>query len=45
MKTKNSLVVQCREKHVTVKKKTEDGENFFFKELANRFWLASKSYS
>ena len=24
-------------------KKTEDGKNIFFKALANRFWLASKS--
>ena len=27
----------------TTKKKTEDGENLFFKALANRFWLTSKS--
>ena len=26
-------------------KKTKDGENLFFKALANRFWLTSKSYS
>ena len=25
--------------------KTEDGENLFFKALANRFWLTLKSYS
>ena len=36
MKARNSLVVQCREKHVNWKK-TEDGENLFFKALANRF--------
>ena len=24
-------------------KKTEDGENLFFKALANRFWLTSKN--
>ena len=27
------------------KKKTEDGKNLFFKALAKRFWLTSKSYS
>ena len=27
------------------KKKTEDGENLFFKALDNTFWLTSKSYS
>ena len=27
----------------TTKKKTEDGENLFFKALSNRFWLTSKS--
>ena len=25
--------------------KTKDGENLFFKRLANRFWLTSKSCS
>ena len=45
MKARNSLVVQCREKHVNWRKKTKDGENLFFKALANRFWLTSKSYS
>ena len=46
MKARNSLVVRCREKHVNWKKrKTEDGENLFFKALDNRFWLTSKSYS
>ena len=44
-KTTSSLVVQCRENHVTWEKKTKDGENLFFKALANRFWLTSKSYS
>ena len=46
MKARNSLVVvQCREKKVNWKKNTEDSENLFFKALANRFWLTSKSYS
>ena len=44
MKAINSLVVSCREKHDNWKK-TEDGENLFFKALDNRFWLTSKSYS
>ena len=44
MKARNSLVVQYRKKHVNWKK-TEDGENLFFKVLGNRFWLTSKSYS
>ena len=30
---------------MSIGKKTEDGENLFFKALANRFWLTSKSYS
>ena len=38
MKTRNSLVVRCRERE-----KPEDGENVFFKVLVNRFWLTSKS--
>ena len=42
MKTRNSLVVWCREKHV-IGKKIEVGENLFFKLLPNRFWLISKS--
>ena len=37
MKARNSLVVRCRVKHVNWKKKTEDGENLFFKALDNRF--------
>ena len=45
MKARNSFVIRCREKHVNLKKKAEDGENLFFKALANRFWLTSKSYS
>ena len=46
MKARISLVVvQCREKKVNWKKNTEDSENLFFKALANRFWLTSKSYS
>ena len=47
MKTRNSLIVRCREKHVNCKKKKkkEDGENLFFKALRNRFWLATKSCS
>ena len=40
MKTRNSLVFRCRETE-----KSEDGENTFFKALANRFWLTSKSCS
>ena len=43
MKARNSLVVQCRGKRVNWRKKTEDGETLFFKALANRFWLTSKS--
>ena len=34
MKARNSLVVWCREK-----KKAEDGENVFFKALANFFFF------
>ena len=43
MKARNSLIVRCREKYVKWKK-TEDGENLFFKAIGNRFWLTSKSY-
>ena len=39
MKARNSLILQCREK-----KKNRDGENVFFKALANRFCLTSKSF-
>ena len=35
MKARNSLVVRCREKYATWEKK-EDGENLFFKAVANR---------
>ena len=45
IKGRNSLVVRIREKHFNWKKKTEDGENLFFKVLAKRFWLTSKSCS
>ena len=45
MKVRNSLVVQCRGKRVNWRKKTEDSETLFFKALANRFWLISKSCS
>ena len=45
MEVASSLVVRCREKHVNWKKKTENGENLFFKAPASRFWLTSKSYS
>ena len=38
MKAINSLVVWCREK-----KKTEDGENVFFKALAKNLLLTSKT--
>ena len=31
------------EGNLSVKKKTEDDENLFFKALPNRFWLASKN--
>ena len=44
MIARKSLVVRCREKHVNWEK-TEHGENLYFKALANRFWLTSKSYS
>ena len=44
MKARNSLVVLCREKHVDWKK-TENGENTFFKALANIFRLTSKLIS
>ena len=44
MKARNSLVVHCRKKHVNWQK-TKDGENLFFKAIANRFWLRSKSYT
>ena len=37
MKARNSLVVRCREK-----KKTEDGENVFFKALAKIFFVNIK---
>ena len=43
VKARNSLVIRRREKHANWKK-TEDGENSFFKGLDNRFWLTSKSY-
>ena len=33
------------EGNLSVKKKTEDDENLFFKALTNRFWLASKNCS
>ena len=33
MKARNSLVVQCGEKHVTWKKTAEVGENLFIKPL------------
>ena len=44
MKGRNSLVVRCREKCVN-RKKTENGENLFFKALSNTFWLTLKSCS
>ena len=40
-KAKNFLVVRCIEKRVNWKK-TKDGENIFFKALANRFRLILK---
>ena len=33
------------ERYMSIGKKAEDGDNLFFKELANRFWSTSKSYS
>ena len=39
MKARNSFVVCCRDK----KKKTDNGENVFFKALAKIFLLISKS--
>ena len=46
MKAKNSLVVvQCREKKVNAKKAQKMVKICFFKALANRFWLTSKSHS
>ena len=42
MKARNSLVVRCREKRVNWEEKTENGDNNFFKVLANRFRLTSK---
>ena len=41
MKARNSLIVRCREKRVNWKK-TENGENIFFKALVNRFRLTLK---
>ena len=40
MKARDFLVVWCREK----KKKTEDGENVFFKALANFFFNIKKLF-
>ena len=42
MKARNCLVVRCKEKRVNQEKKTENGENIFFKALANIFRLISK---
>ena len=46
MKERTSFIV---ERNVSIakkkKKNTEEGENLFFKGLANRFWLTSKSCS
>ena len=39
MKARDPVAVRCSER-----KKTENSENVFFKALANRFWLTSKSY-
>ena len=41
LKTKNPLILLYREERVNWKK-TEDGENIFFKALVNRFRLTSK---
>ena len=47
MKERTSFIV---ERNVSIakknkKQKTEEGENLFFKGLANRFWLTSKRCS
>ena len=44
MKTRNSLVVRCREKRVNWEKKqkvveTDGGDSLFFEALSNRFYL------
>ena len=44
MKTRNPLVVRCRETRVNWEKK-ENSENIFFKALANRFRLILKLIS
>ena len=44
MKARDNLVLRCREKRVRLKKR-ENGENVFFKALANRFRLTSKLIS
>ena len=43
MKAGNSLAVQCGEKHVNWKK-TDDGENVYFKALGNTFLVNIESY-
>ena len=40
MKARDNFVLRCREKRVRLKKR-ENGENVFFKALANRFQLTS----
>ena len=40
MKARNSLFGV--ERNISIGRKTEDGENLFFKALANRFWFISK---
>ena len=43
MKARNSLVVSCRERER--EKKAEDGENVFFKALANKLFMVQLSCS
>ena len=46
MKARNSLVVRYREKHVNWKKRKQKMVKiYFFKVLANTFWLTSQSCS
>ena len=40
-----SCFYESKERKTYQLEKTKDGENLFFKSLANRFWLTSKSYS
>ena len=44
MKARSYVVLRCRE-NLSIRKKRENGENVFFKALANRFRLTSKLIS